>query len=403
MKYLILVPDGAADEKRPDLGGKTPLETAEIPVMNSLAARGRVGLVQTIPEGIAPGSDAANLSVMGYDPSVYLTGRSPLEAASIGIRLEPSDMAFRANLVTLSGQGPYEQLTILDHSAGDITTEEAAELIAAINDAFADGRRRFYTGTSYRHCLVIHNGPEGYRFTPPHDKLGEEAGPYLPQGPDSGEIMDMMKRSYDILSSHPVNLERVRLGKNPANSLWIWGNGRKPALSSFHDKYGIRGAAISAVDLIKGIAICAGLESIDVEGATGTLHTNYEGKARAAIEGFARGLDFIYLHVEGPDECSHQGDLAGKIQSISFIDARILSPILEYLESSGEPFRILVLPDHRTPVSLRTHTSEPVPFVLYSSQEQVLKDEERRFSETSGAGGLFFDSGHALADEFFGG
>lgn len=401
MKYLILVPDGAADEKIKELGGRTPLEAADMPVASRLAARGRVGLVRTIPEGIAPGSDAANLAVMGYDPAVYLTGRSPLEAASIGIDLAPTDVAFRANLVTLSGDGPYEELVIQDHSAGDISTAEADQLIQAVNEAFADDRRRFYTGVSYRHCLVIHEGGEDYRFTPPHDQLGKQAGPFLPQGADSAEITDMMKRSYDILRNHPVNLERVRQGKNPANSLWIWGQGKKPALDSFQSKYGIHGAAISAVDLIKGIAICAGLESIDVEGATGTLHTNFEGKAKAAIEGFARGLDFIYLHLEGPDECSHQGDLAGKVDCLSAIDKKVLAPVLSYLESTGEAFCILVLPDHRTPVSLRTHTAEPVPYVLYRSEDPQPEDPSRRFTEASGAGGLAFDSGHALADYFF--
>ena len=402
MKYLILVPDGAADEKIEALGGKTPLEAADMPVVDGLAARGQVGLVRTIPDGIAPGSDAANLSVMGYDPAVYLTGRSPLEAASIGIDLSPTDVAFRANLVTLSGEGPFEELVILDHSAGDISTAEADQLIQAVNEAFADERRRFYTGVSYRHCLVIHNGGEGYRFTPPHDQLGKKAGPYLPPGPDSGEITEMMRRSYEILRNHPVNLERVRQGKNPANALWIWGQGKKPALDSFQDKYGIHGAAISAVDLIKGIALCAGLESIDVEGATGTLHTNFEGKAAAAIEGFARGLDFIYLHLEGPDECSHQGDLAGKVECLATIDKKVLAPVLAYLASTGEPYSILVLPDHWTPVSLRTHTAAPVPFVLFRSEASMPEDKTRRFTEASGAGGTYFDSGHALADYFFG-
>lgn len=403
MKYLILVPDGAADHPLDRLDGKTPLEVADMPVINELAQKATIGLVRTIPEGIAPGSDAANLSVMGYDPSIYLTGRSPLEAASIGIDMSDTDVAFRTNFITLDGDGPYEDLVILDHSAGDITTGEAAQLIEAVNEAFADETRQFYTGVSYRHCLIVHNGSTDYNLTPPHDQLGKKAGSYLPKGPASQEITDIMKKSYEILKDHPVNLKRIAEGKNPANSIWIWGQGKKPALSSFEEKYGITGAAISAVDLIKGIALCAGLSSIDVPGATGTLHTNFSGKAKATMEAFAGGKDFVYLHLEAPDECSHQGDLAGKISSLENIDKDVLKPILAYLRESGEAFRILELPDHRTPVTLRTHTSEPVPFVLYRSDEEKPLNPDNKFTEAAGAGGIYFDSGHALADAFFGG
>ena len=402
MKYLILVPDGAADNQMDRLDGKTPLEVADMPVINELAQKSTIGLVRTIPEGIAPGSDAANLSVMGYDPSVYLTGRSPLEAASIGIEMSDTDVAFRANLVTLQGDGPYEELVILDHSAGDITTEEADQLIDAVNEAFADENRKFYTGVSYRHCLIIHNGSIAYDLTPPHDQLGKKAGPYLPKGVGSEALTDMMKKSYEILKNHPVNLKRIAVGKNPANSLWIWGQGKKPALSSFQEKYNITGAAISAVDLIKGIALCAGLESIDVPGSTGTLHTNFQGKAQAAIDAFKRGLDFVYLHLEAPDECSHQGDLEGKINSLERIDKEVLKPILEYFQKSGEDFSILELPDHRTPIALRTHTAEPVPFVLYRSNDEKPANPANKFTEEAGANGSYFDSGFALADTFFG-
>ena len=402
MKYLILVPDGAADMNMERLNGKTPLEVADMPVINELAKIGTVGMVRTIPPGIAPGSDAANLSVMGYDPSVYLTGRSPLEAASIGIDMNDTDVAFRANLITLKGEGPYEELIIQDHSSGDISTEEADQLIQAVNEAFSDERRRFYTGISYRHCLIIHNGTTDYLFTPPHDQLGNPAGPYLPKGPESQEIIDMMKKSYQLLKDHPVNLKRVAEGKNPANSLWIWGQGKKPALSSFHEKYGITGAAISAVDLIKGIALCAGLESIDVEGATGTLHTNYKGKAEAAIEAFRDGKDFVYLHLEGPDECSHQGDLEGKIACLESIDGKVLKPIVAYLRETNEAFSILEVPDHRTPISLRTHTAQPVPFVLYRSNDEKQINVENKFTEAAGEKGRYFDSGFSLADAFFG-
>ena len=302
MKYLILVPDGAGDDNIEALGGKTPLEVANLENIDELAHKGTVGMVRTIPPGVAPGSDAANLSVMGYDPSVYLTGRSPLEAASIGIDMSDTDVAFRTNIITLTGNGDYEDLIITDHSSGDITTEEADELIKAVNEAFADENIRFYTGVSYRHCMIVHNGSTEYELTPPHDVLTRRVGDHLPKGEGSGFITEMMKKSYEILKDHPVNKAREAKGLNPANSLWIWGQGRKPSLSSFYDKYGIKGTAISAVDLIKGIAICAGLNSVDVEGATGTLHTNFDGKARAAIREFKNGMDFVYMHLEGPDE-----------------------------------------------------------------------------------------------------
>jgi 2,3-bisphosphoglycerate-independent phosphoglycerate mutase len=402
MKYLILVPDGAADHQLDSLEGKTPLEVADMPVINKLATKSLIGLVRTIPEGIAPGSDAANLSVMGYDPSVYLTGRSPLEAASIGIQMSDTDVAFRTNLITLQGDGEYEDLIILDHSAGDISTEEANQLIEAVNMAFANENRRFYTGTSYRHCLIVHEGSTDFDLTPPHDQLDKKTGSYLPKGPGSDEIIEMMKRSYDLLKDHPINIKRMAEGKNPANSIWIWGQGKKPALSSFQEKYGITGAAISAVDLIKGIALCAGLDSIDVPGATGTLHTNFAGKAQAAIEVFKSGKDFVYLHLEAPDECSHQGDLEGKISSLERIDKDVLQPILEYFRASGEDFRILELPDHRTPIALRTHTSEPVPFVLYRSNNEMPENRANKFTEEAGKHGSYFDSGFALADTFFG-
>lgn len=402
MKYLILVPDGAGDEPIEALEGKTPLEAAELKHINRLAEKGRVGMVKTIPDGIAPGSDAANLSVMGYDPSVYLTGRSPLEAASIGIDMADTDVAFRTNLITLKGDGPYEDLIIEDHSAGDITTEEADQLIEAVNQAFADDRIQFHTGVSYRHCLIVHQGSTDYTLTPPHDVLGQKVEEYLPQGAGVDFITNMMKQSYEILKDHPVNVARIAAGKNPANTIWIWGQGKKPNLSSFYEKYGITGTAISAVDLIKGIAICAGLSSTDVEGATGTIHTNYDGKAQAAIAAYEEGKDFVYLHLEGPDECSHQGDLDGKIQCLETIDNAVLSPIVDYFKRTGDGFRILVVPDHRTPLAIRTHSSDPVPYVLYDSTAEQPEDDSRTFDEKSAAKGTYFDSGFALADVFFG-
>ena len=413
MKYLILVPDGAGDDPIEALGNKTPLEVADMPNINQLAHRGIVGMVKTIPPGVAPGSDAANLSVMGYDPGVYLTGRSPLEAASIGIDMSDTDVAFRTNIITLTrdgkslptGEESYDDLIITDHSSGDISTEEADQLIQAVNEAFADEKISFYTGVSYRHCMIVHNGSVDYDLTPPHDVLGQKVGDHLPkagpEGTDPAFIEELMRKSYEILKDHPVNKARVAAGKNPANTLWIWGQGTKPALSSFYDKYGITGTAISAVDLIKGIAICAGLCSADVEGATGTLHTNFLGKAKKAIAEFRDGKDFVYMHLEGPDECSHQGDMEGKISCLHSIDTKVLQPIIEAFREDGEEYRILVVPDHRTPLAIRTHSSPPVPFVFYDSTHEEEYDEAKSFNEKSGECGMYFDSGHELADWFF--
>ena len=402
MKYLIVVPDGAADREIEKLGGKTPLEASPMEYTNALAAEGEVGMAQTIPEGLSPGSDAANLSVMGYDPLVYLTGRSPLEAASIGIDMAPTDVAYRTNIVTLDGNGVYEELIIKDHSSGDITTEESDELIKAINKEFENEKIKFYTGVSYRHCLIVKDGSIEYDLTPPHDVLGQVVADNLPKGAGSDFIEKMMRRSYEILKEHPVNKKRAEQGLNTANSLWIWGQGRKPALPSFYEKYKITGSTISEVDLIKGIGICAGLDSIDVPGATGTLHTNYEGMAEAAIEEFKKGKDFVYLHVEAPDECSHQGSLEDKMLSLNFIDQRIIKLVVNYLKESGEDFKVLIIPDHRTPLILRTHSSEPVPFVLYDSRKKISPDSSRTFTERSGEKGSIFESGVALASYFFG-
>lgn len=401
MKYFILVPDGAGDEPIEALDGRTPLEVSDMPMTKELAERGSVGMVKTIPDGIPPGSDAANLSVMGYDPSIFLTGRSPLEAASIGIDMKDDDIAYRTNIVSLQGEGDYEELTIIDHSSGDISTEEADRLIQLANQAFGNDRIHFYTGVSYRHCMIEAKGSPDHDLTPPHDILGKKIGDYLPKGENSAFILDMMKKSYDLFKDHPVNKARVEKGLNPANTLWIWGQGTKPRLSPFIEKYGITGAAISAVDLIKGIAINAGLEPIEVEGATGTLNTNFEGKAQAAIEAFERGLDFVYVHLEGPDECSHQGDMEGKIQCLEDIDKRVLRPVVQYLRESGEDFRILVVPDHRTPLAIRTHSSTPVPYVLYDSRQEQEANPDHAFNEVSGSKGGYFPSGHQMADAFF--
>ncbi|MEG0291874.1 MAG: cofactor-independent phosphoglycerate mutase [Anaerovoracaceae bacterium] len=401
MKYFILVPDGAGDDPIDVLEGKTPLEVANMPMATLLATKGEIGMVQTIPEGIAPGSDAANLSVMGYDPSIYLTGRSPLEAASIGIDMDVNDVAFRTNIITLTGEGEYEDLIITDHSSGDISTEEADELMQAINEAFATEKLHFHTGTSYRHCLIIKDGETEYDFTPPHDVLGKPVGDNLPKGPNSQLMVDMMKKSYEILKDHPVNKARMEKGLNPANTIWIWGQGKKPSLSSFKDKYGIDGTAISAVDLIKGIAICAGLEAPHIDGATGTLHTNFEGKTKAAIEEFKNGKDFVYMHLEGPDECSHQGDMEGKIKCLEDIDNKVLKPVVDYLNDSKEDYTVLIVPDHRTPLAIRTHSSDPVPYVIYRSNNEKDVNKANGFTEAAAINGKPFNSGFELADYFF--
>ena len=429
MKYLILVPDGAADVSVEN--EKTPLEEAYMPAVKGLAERGRIGLVRTIPRGIPPGSDAANLSVLGYDPRTDLTGRSPLEAVSMGIDLGDRDVAFRTNLVTLAasdGQSDegYKALTIIDHASGDISDDEARLLIEHIDAAIGsgdpdnEGRVRFYPGVSYRNALVVREGQRtksgvgdvfadypNYALIPPHDILDRQIGLYLPDKENEAYILSMMSKSYELLKDHEFNKARIAKGLRPANSIWIWGEGRRPLLAPITEKYGVKGTVISAVDLIKGIGICAGLEPVKVEGATGTIDTNFKGKGAAAIETFRGGMDLAYIHVEAPDECAHQGSRTGKIESLERIDADIVAPILAWLEDNrertGEEFRILIAPDHRTPVVIRTHTDEPVPYVFYDSAaaEAGLYNEKNSFTERSAAAGEPVNSGRELADDFF--
>ena len=403
MKYLILVPDGCADRPVRELGGKTPLEVADMKHINALARISAPGTVKTIPDGMTPGSDAANLSVMGFDPAVYLTGRSPLEAVSMGIDMSDTDVAFRTNLVTLEGEGAYEDLIIKDHSAGDISSEEGRELIALVDARLGGGAIRFYPGVSYRHAMIADHGKTHYALTPPHDVLTRRVGDHLPRGEGAEDITRLMRASHAFLKDHPINVARARAGRNPANSIWIWGQGKKPMLPSFHEAYGIRGAVVAAVDLIKGIGLCAGLDARDIPGATGTLLTNFDGKAAGAIEEFRSGKDFVYVHVEAPDECGHQGDLAGKIEAMRLTDEKILAPVLAYLQGCGEAYRVLVVPDHRTPIEIRTHSSEPVPYVFFDSENPLPPDESKAFSEAAGERGPHFDSGPALAARFFGG
>ena len=366
MKYIVMLGDGMADEPIEALGGKTPLEYADTPTLDAYAPRSEIGMVDTIPEGMSPGSDTANLSVIEYNPREYYTGRSPLEALSIGVPMKETDVALRCNIVTLSQEEgiPYEQRTIIDHSSDEISTEDAEVLLKAAAEVLQNETYQFYVGTSYRHCLIWANGSV-VPLTPPHDVLGQVIGAYLPK---DARLREMQEKSYEILSRHPLNIERVKKGLNPANSLWFWGAGTKPALSSFYEKYHKRGVMISAVDLLKGIAVGAGIDNKTVEGANGGLNTNYEGKAQAALDALLKeGYDFAYIHLEAPDEMGHQGSVERKVQAIANMDQRILKPIREAMDASGEEYRLLVLPDHPTPIRLRTHVAEPVPYLLYDS------------------------------------
>ena len=383
MKYVVILADGMADESLEELGGKTPLDYAFTPNIEKMAPFSEIGIVHTIPEGCPKGSDTANLSVLGYNPEKYYFGRSPLEALSIGVELRNKDVTFRANLVTLSEEEVYDTKKILDHSADEITTGEADILIKAVALELASTYQSFYTGISYRHLLVWDGGSVKVSLTPPHDILGKNIGEYKPIGDNGEQIWDMMKKSYEILKDHPINKDRVNKGLKPANSLWIWGEGTKPTLPSFESKYGIKGAVISAVDLIKGIGIAAQMNSIDVEGATGTLHTNYQGKSEAAIKWLIdEDKDFVYIHLEGPDECGHRGELDNKIKSIEWIDERVIGPVTKALEEAGKTYRMMILPDHPTPIKLRTHTGEGVPYMIYDSIHEESGDNQRRYTET---------------------
>lgn len=371
MKYLVMLCDGMADEPNEALGNSTPMEKANKPCMDSLAAKAEVGIVKTVAEGLKPGSDVANLSVLGYEPAVYYSGRSPLEAASIGIDLKDTDVTLRCNLVTLSDEEDYEKKTILDYCADDISSEEAKILIEYIQEKLGNDVFRFYPGVSYRHCLVWSNGnPHPGVLTPPHDITGKVITDYIPKGEAVDELYDLMKKSYDLLKDHPVNQARIARGKRPANSIWLWGEGTKPLLDNFSEKFGIKGSMISAVDLLKGIAICAGMNSVDVEGATGYLDTNFDGKCKAAVEEFKKGADLVYIHVEAPDECGHRGEIENKVKAIEMIDEHILAPVVEFLKDYDD-FAVLVCPDHPTPLSIRTHTSTPVPYLIYDSKNEI--------------------------------
>ena len=368
MKYIVVLGDGMADRPIDELNGKTPLEAANTPVMDDMAGKGIVGLAHTIPEGMSPGSDTANLAVLGYNPRLYYTGRSPLEALSIGVDMKETDVALRCNIVTVSDDDlPYEEKTIIDHSSSEISTEDAAVLLEAVRKELENDIYKFYVGTSYRHLTIWDKG-DVVPLTPPHDILGRVIGGYLPK---EEALYEMMKKSYDILNNHPLNVARAEKGLNKANSLWFWGAGTKPCLTSFFEKTGKKGVMISAVDLLKGIAVGAEMKVIEVEGADGTLHTNYEGKAQAAVDALLKDdYDFAYIHVEAPDEMGHQGSLERKLKAIEFLDERVIKVVKEQMDASGVDYRMLVTPDHPTPIAIRTHSSDPIPFLLYDSTRQ---------------------------------
>ena len=380
MKYIVMLGDGMADYPVEALGGKTPLEVAKKPNIDRLARGGRL----------------ANLSAMGYDPLKCYTGRSPLEAVSIGIQMDDTDVAFRCNLVTLSDDAEYAEKTMVDYSSGEITTAEAAELIRAVDEAFRTDEILFYPGISYRHCMIWHQGPVGLNLTPPHDISDRKITEYLPQNP---VILDLMKRSYEILKDHPINQDRIARGLNPANSIWLWGEGTRPGVTGFEAAYGVKASVISAVDLIKGIGLCAGMKVIEVEGATGNIDTNFKGKGEAALKTLLDGQDLVYIHVEAPDECGHHGDLEGKIQAIERIDQDIVGPLLKGLEAAGEDYSILVMPDHPTPISIKTHISDPIPYLLYCSTDVTDSGIDTYTEKTGKSTGVYVEPGYLLMQQ----
>ena len=388
-----------ADRPDEELGGKTPLECAKKPNIDALAKNGVMGLVKTVDDRLSPGSDVANLSVLGYDPFKYYTGRSPLEALSIGAPLGDTDVTFRANLVTLSDEESYADKTMVDYSSDEIPTSESEILINFLKSKLKYDNIALYTGISYRHLMIWTGGSTNVKLTPPHDISKRVTGEYLPSGEGADVILEIMKKSHELLKSHPINLERVKRGLHPANSLWIWGEGKKPHLDDFYQKFGLHGSMISAVDLLKGIGKGTGMSVVDVPGATGNISTNFSGKAEAAINEFRSGSDFVYIHVEAADECGHRHETENKVRAIELIDEKIVAPVIEYLNSTGEPFAALVTPDHPTPLKLMTHTREPIPFVIYKSGKACasgLSYSEKNAAKT----GVFIEKGYELMEMF---
>ena len=400
MKYLVLLCDGMADVNNEKfLGGKTPMELAKKPLMDKLAKTAELGMCKTVADGLKPGSDVANLSVMGYDPLVCYTGRSPLEAASIGVDLKDSDVALRCNIVTLSDEENYADKTMVDYCSGDISTAEAHEIIKTVEEKLGNDIYKFYGGVSYRHCLVVDGGTTDLgEMTPPHDISGKVIGEYLSKSENAKDLIDLMIKSYDILKDHPVNLKRRAEGKNEANSIWLWGEGRKPQLENFFEKNGVKGSVVSAVDLLKGIGICAEMETPEVAGATGYIDTDFEGKTKAGIESFKNGADLVYLHFEAPDECGHRGEAENKVKAIELIDSRSLKIMLEYLDNCGDDYRILIMPDHPTPLETMTHSSAPVPYMIFDSRK-ALGGAESFTEKASSESGIFVEHGPAIMDK----
>lgn len=403
MKYLLLLGDGMADYPIEELGGRTPLQKAHKPNMDGLAKYAELGLVKTVPDHLnPPGSDIANMSVLGYNPDEYYTGRSPLEAVSMGIKMEDDDLAIRCNLVTLSDEASYEDTSMVDYSSDEITTEESKELIQYINEKLGNEHIIFHPGISYRHCVLMKNIKNAeMHFTPPHDISGRKIKEFLPTGEHGKMLFELMKKSRELLKEHPVNLSRIQRGLRPATSIWLWGQGRRPALSDFYAKNSVKGAVISAVDLVKGLGICAHMDIISVPGATGNIDTNFEGKADAAISYFKNGGDFVYLHVEAPDECGHRHEILNKVKAIESIDEKILGRILTWFRASGEEFKIMVLPDHPTPLSLMTHTHDPVPYMIYSSRTETPLHDTLSYNEMDAAKTeLYVADGYTLMQHF---
>lgn len=392
MKYVVVLGDGMADEPIGELGGKTPLQAARTPVMDAMAKVSEQGIAYTVPENLPAGSDVANLAMLGYDPQKYYSGRSPLEALSIGVDMKDTDIALRCNIVTLSEDEAYEEKTIIDHSSGEITTEEARVLIDAVKKELETEEFQYYPGVSYRHLTIWDRG-EVVDLTPPHDILGKQIGEYLPK---EAKLREMMEKSFDILDRHPINEKRREMGLNPANSIWFWGAGTRPALDDFEEKTGKKGAMVSAVDLLKGIAVGTHMLNLDVEGATGGLDTNYKGKAMAAVDSLTKdGADVVYIHVEAPDEMGHQGSVKNKVKAIEFLDDQVIRVVAEELKKRGEEFRMLIGPDHPTPISIRTHSKDPIPFMIYDSTKEM-KGQKEYSEEAAKSTGLVLEHGHDL-------
>ena len=399
MKYIVVLYDGMADYPVPALNGKTPMECAKKPILDKLARFGEVGTVKTVADGLKPGSDIANMSVLGYNPKECYTGRSPLEAVSIGVDMLPTDIIFRCNLVTLSDEENYEEKTMVDYSAGDISTEDASQIIKSIQEHFGNDIFAFYSGVAYRHCLVWHEGTLDLgKMTPPHDISGKVIGEHLSKSENAKELIAMMKESYDFLMEHPVNKRRIAEGKRPANSIWLWGEGTKPSLPDFKEKFGVNGSIISAVDLLKGIAKCAGMASPDVEGATGYIDTNFEGKAECAIEEL-KTKDFVYIHIEAPDECGHRNEPENKVKSIEMIDEKVISRLIPALDEYDD-YKIMVLPDHPTPIVTMTHAGDAVPFMIYQKSKEKDNGIEAFTENTAKDTGNYIDIGYSLMNKF---